>query len=355
MKIKNIILVGLLLVAFGIGYILTTKQGKKNMNTSEILVSKPSFNLDITSIDAKIAININNINIFENFSGLPIKLDHNVNEYLRSGENEIKIIFFGKNGLEALNSNAEFNIKLLVREFNDFNNTSQTIWTLDYKYKEKEPLKESTKIGKYSSLHNFNPDRFSGDIEILEQKIIPYFGGATFEGKGVMVTMKFSLVTPYPKWSFFDAEPILDINDKPFYALTMDEYNDIRKNNPKIKKLYELNHQIYKLSQEKNIDKLVEFFDERSKEYDQCFYDEKGQAKKELKEALKKIVNDTDYKQFEFSNKQWDNNEPYFYIDFGNKIAYIDNVLGWNLISEPGSKSYSMKFMYKDNEWRLVR
>jgi len=353
MKRKNIILVGLFLVVLGIGYITNIKQGEQNMKTSELLLNKPSFNLDITSIEARIGININNINVFENFSGLPIKLDHNVNEYLRSGENEIKVIFFGKNGLDPLTQDAEFNIKLLVREFNDFNNTPETIWDLDYKHKEKEALKESTQIGRYSSLYNFKPDSF-GDIEIIEQKITPYLGGPAYEGKGVVVTMKFSLVTPYPNWSFFDAEPILD-TDKPFYALTMDEYNTIRKTNEKIKKLYELNHQIYKLAKEKNIDELIEFFNERSSEYDQCFYDEKGQAKKELKEALTKTINDVDYKQFEFTDEQWLNQEPYFYIDFGNKIAYIDGTLVWNLISDPSHKSYNIKFIYKNNLWKLVR
>jgi len=353
MKFISIMIIGLIFISIGIIYILT-KQDEKKMKHSEVLVDKPSFNLDITSSQARIAIVINNIIIFENFSNLPIKLDHNINEYLGTGTNEIKVIFMGSDGLKEINTEAEFNIKFFVRKFSDFTSPTQTIWTLDYKHNQKKPLENSSKIGKYNSLHQFKPDMFGGDIEIIEQKIKPYLGGPAYLGKGIMVTMKFSLVTPYSRWSFFDAEPILDI-DKPFYALTMDEYNNIRKNNPKIKKLYELNYQIYKLVKEKNIDKLIEFFNERSIEYDQCFYDEKGQAKKELKEALTKIINNVDYKHYQYTDKQWDNHEPYFYIDFGNKVAYIQNVLGWNLISEPGSKLYDMKFMYKNEEWRLVR
>ena len=46
-------------------------------------------------------------------------------------------------------------------------------------------------------------------------------------------------------------------------------------------------------------------------------------------------IGDMDYKQFEFSDKQWERYEPYFYIDFGNKVAYIDGTLVWNLVSEP--------------------
>lgn len=353
MKFRRIMIIGLMFIGIGIIYIVI-KQGEKNMKHSEVLVDKPSFNLDIISSQAKIAIVINDIIVFENFSSLPIKLDHNINEYLKTGINEIKVIFMGSDGLKEIDTEAEFNIKLFIRKFSDFTSPSQTIWTLDYKHNQKKPLENSSKIGKYNSLHQFKPDMFGGDIEVVEQKIKPYLGGPAYSGKGVMVTMKFSLVTPYPRWSFFDAEPILDI-DKPFYALTMDEYSDIRKNNPKIKKLYELNHQIYKMAKEKNIDKLMEFFKERNSEYDQCFYDPKNQAYTELKEAIKKTLNDRDYKQFEFSDKQWINNEPYFYIDFGNKVAHIDGTLVWNLIADPSHKSYHMKFMYKDNQWRLVR
>ena len=86
-----------------------------------------------------------------------------------------------------------------------------------------------------------------------------------------------------------------------------------------------------------------------------CFYDPENQAYKELKEAINKTLNDKDYKQFEFSDEQWMKNEPYFYIDFGNKIAYIDGTLVWNSIIYQSHKSYHMKFMYKDKQWRLVR
>jgi len=353
MRFKNMVLIWLIFIGLITTYIVK-REGEKNMQYSEILMDNPSFNLDITSSKAKIAIVINDIIVFENFSSLPIKLDHNINEYLRTGKNEIKVLLIGPNGLKELNTEAEFNIKLFVRKFSDFTSPIETIWTLDYKHNQKEPLKNSSKIGKYNSLHQFKPDKFGGDIEIIEQKITPYLGGPAYSGKGVMVTMKFSLVTPFPKWSFFDAEPILDIN-KPFYALTKDEYDDIRKNNPKIKKLYELNHQIHKIAKEKDIDKLMEFFKERNSEYDQCFYDPENQAYNELKEAIDKTLNDADYKQFEFSDEQWVKNEPYFYIDFGNKIAYIDGTLVWNSIIYQSHKSYHMKFMYKDKQWRLVR
>jgi len=240
-------------------------KGKKEVNQS-ILKDKPSFNLKVSADNAFFEINVNGVQQFEDFSELPIDLNYPVNGYITNGENEISVLLS-----DTVKNNAKFTVTLFVRKFNDFTTPSQDILTLSYDQSKKEPLKLTTKPGRYSIKKNLIPSK-DGEVTIEIPSILVHKKSVIWNRDSKLITLKFSLPNPFPRWKYLDGEEILA---EPYRTLTKEKAANLQKNNAKIQTLYAINREIYNAAKKKDIDRLMSFFKERNREMETAYYRKK--------------------------------------------------------------------------------
>jgi len=319
---------------------------KGKIMKQSILMKKPSFNIRISCENSSFRVYLNGEQQFEDFSRLPIALDYPANGTIVNGENELMLLMDNNTKMTS-----KCKVTLFVREFNDFDSPQQDILTLSYDETQKTPLSDTTKEGQYSSLNHFNKEE-KGDITILAPTINKQKKSDAYESDAQFIRLKFSLPNVSPRWRFMDGKPILK---KPYLDLSLIEFKKLQKEDPKITKLIEINHQIYNAAKNKDLDKLVSFFTERNREMDTAFYHKSGEVEKELREGFLEVFNDSNMKLLERSDKKWKEHDLIFRVEENNKLAYILNLLSWNYIKGEGSRNFKIKFRWDGDKWILTR
>ena len=225
----------------------------------------------------------------------------------------------------------------------------QDILTISYDKSKKSVLENTTLEGKYNSNNNFEKSD-TGDVHI-ESVSNEFYKKSILIGKdGRIITTNFSFSSSLPRWNFLDSEAILP---KSFHDLSSEEYEEIRKNNPKIKQLYAINHQIYMLAKEKNIEGLNKFFNERHQELDKAYYS--NDTEKEFLDEIRKDMNNPKKKLLDWSSDEWENHKLFYVVEKNNKVAFIKQVLQWDNTESSGASNYNIKFRYENNKWVLTR
>ena len=328
------------------------EKGNTMTNHQSILTNKPSFNLRIQCEHTKIYIHMNGVEIFKSKRIVPVALDFPINDFITSGNNKLEVLMLGSSkSTKQLPKDAICNIALFVREFNSFDTPSQDILTLKYNHEAKDKLAGTTPMGVYNSKENFKQDP-DGDVEINKSTFSPFANKPLIVGDGVMISLDFSLPTPFPRWKYLDGQKILN---KGYYNLTLPEAIKLQKEDARLKKLYELNHRIYLAAKNRDIDTLVSFFSERNREMDTAYFKTKGATEKELREDFKKDMLDKEQALREISESDWQKHKSTFVVEHGNTLAYLKAILAWNSIGYSGSSSYNLKFRFDGDKWILTR
>ena len=324
-------------------------QNISKLLTQSILTKKPSFNFRIACENTRFAIFLNGMEVFGSYTGLPTHLDFPVNDFITNKNNELSLIVLPTGKGNILNKDTKCNITLFVREYNNFNTPPQDILTVAYDKRKENVLENTTPEGKYDSNNNFQKGD-SGDVVIENVSNEFYKKSLLLERDGRNISINFSFSSSLPRWRFLDSETILS---KSYHDLTDKEYEKIRSNNPKIKQLYEINHKIYMLAKEKNIERLNKFFNERHRELDAAYYS--NDTEKEFLEEIKKDMNNPKKQLLDWNEKEWENHELYYIVEKNNKVAFIKQVLQWDNTEFSGSSRYKIKFRYENNKWILTR
>lgn len=318
-------------------------------NPQSILTEKPSFNLRIACENTRFAIFLNGMEVFGSYTGLPTHLDFPVNDFITNRNNKLSLIVLPTEKGNILNKDTKCNVTLFVREYNNFNAPPQDILTIAYDQNKKNVLENTTPEGKYDSNNNFQKSD-SGDVVIKNVSNEFYKKSLLLERDGRNISIHFSFSSSLPRWKFLDSETILP---KSFHDLSAEEYEKIRKNNPKIKQLYEINHKIYMLAKEKNLEGLNKFFKERHQELDAAYYSHN--TEKEFLEEIKKDMNNPKKKLLNWSEDEWKNHKLYYIVEKNNKVAFIKQVLQWDDTEFSGASRYKIKFRYENGKWILTR
>ena len=344
-QIKLLLLLMLVtLQAYSNEQIETSKEKKAIQNN--ILMKKPSFNLQISCQNTIFELTLNGATVYEYTMLYPVSFEHNINDFITTGNNKLEILMLnrGKNL-------AKCEVKLVVREFDNFE-SEEKILTLAYDYSAKNPLENSTPKGHYDSSAGFKATP-NGDVFVGEAKVEPFENMPLYPLAGVNASLEFSLETPFPRWKFLDGEKILN---KPYYALTLKEAQFLQKNDPKLKKLYELNHKIYLAAKAKDLDKLMSFFKTRTKELAIATHSTEDDIESTTRRAFEKAMNNSKDALIEISEEDWTKHKRTFVVEKGNNLAYLKAILSWNSIKGDSSgHSFNMKFQYVNGEWILVR
>ena len=316
------------------------------------LLDKPSFNIRISCEGAAATIAVNGVDAYMHDSLAPLEMEKPVNNLIADGENELQIVML--NPATGLTPDSVCSVTLFVRRFNDFENPPQDIVTLRYRHGVKEPLKGTTRAGRYDSTQGFREDEKRGDVKVGSASFrVLRKGVAGTKYKGmVLATLKFHMPAPFPRWKFLDAPKVFD---KTYEEHSKEELLDLMLHDPKLAKLYEVNHALYRALKEKDMDRVMSFFKERNDETDIAFYSKPGSTEKKLREALIEALND---KEQALDTITWDNKKTlYFSVDIGRALAGVQGMIVFNSIGYPGSHTFYTKFRWdeKRQTWILTR
>jgi len=319
-------------------------QNKGEPTMQSILTHKPYFTVNINVVNTKIVINLNGESIYTSFNKRPKHLVVPVNHLMISGENvlEVKLLAFKRDNL-TLSPKAEVTVTLQVADVEKLNTPPVAISQIVYA---KASTIDSSIEGTYNSLYNFKADK-NGDVKIsrlLTEKLSK--PRITEEVRGISLTQNVTLQTPFPRWSFLDSDNIVEGN---FYDMNRKAYDTLRKRKD-IEVVYQIHQRIYDALQRKDVDSIIDLFDERNQEMDIAMYEPKGYYKNLLYKRLKEDVNNNTRNMLKFIP-----NKRFFYISEGGKTLYIRSAIVFNNNAKDGSTNYPVLFRKEKGKWIITR
>jgi len=298
-----------------------TTQGANQMQLTPDYGNKPSYRLNIEGFGDYIQVFFNGSRVFKDYSRSQIITVYPINDYVTTGENELKVrIFESKAHNFHLNPNGWFKVSLEVR---DAKGSWQRLGGIVYDASAKEPLKGSAHEGYYT----------------LE-------AGKGYKVNALNFTQTLTFPTPFPRWKFLDSE---DIVDEEYFSYTIEEYEKLRQS-PKMQKLYDAYEEILSLLKSGQVDKMMSLFDERLSEFSYAWRKNKQTLKKELAEDFKEELANPEYEIVPFERSK-----KYFFIDENRKLAYIPGTVKFKKKGAYVYQTYNIKFRWDGNRWILTR
>ncbi len=151
---------------------------------------------------------------------------------------------------------------------------------------------------------------------------------------------------PFPTWAFFSADTLFD----GYHPLGSDEEYDAAEDViwPKVEEMWDL-------FESRDLEKILPFFEFRSKEYDQAFYREPGNTLGQLKNSLENVY----ASNYPLNRK--DREYMQMVVTFSNNLVTIVNAATYNgtvMFYDRESDSntfYTIYWMKKDGEWIIAR
>ncbi|CAA6801640.1 MAG: Unknown protein [uncultured Sulfurovum sp.] len=333
-----------LMVVLGSVLVCGEEQEEKKMHS--ILEDKPSFSVRMETEYSNFIVTLNGVKVFKELGGSPTILEVPVNHLMTSGDNELKVQLIAWDDTDyKLHKELLCKVSLRVKKYDDFSIEPKTISTITYNNKQEKALKTSSLEGKYNSKKDFLLDE-KGDVVIsdIETSPLTFYQGDKIAG--VNLTQNINLETPFPRWKFLDSENIIE---KRYDELSNDEYNKLRETKD-IKEFFTVHKKIYDALMKKDVDSIIDMFDERNSEMDIAMYYKNPYYKNRLYEKLKKNVNDDSRELL-----KWDESKMYFFIEENGKLIYIDGAIAFNDKDGSTSTSYPMLFRKEKDKWIITR
>jgi hypothetical protein len=313
----------------------------REVEVSNVLLEEPSFKLKIRKSGAPLVVHLNGVQVFKELSTDQTSLYYPVNDFIANGENIINFdLISDENMGYRLGKDTYASVSLLLEITGG---EDQIISTLSYDNRQKDKLSGSSVAGKYSSLENFKASN-NGNVKvskIIEKQIASY---NRIKIEGISLEHIVSLRTSFPRWKFLDSDFIME-EGFDYNALSDKEYQEL-KETPLIQSLYDEYVTIHSALKRKDIEAIIDLFDERNEELDIALGLEKGDAKKNLYDDLKESSDNHKLIPFTVSKRS-------FFIEKGNRIAYVSPI-AFDRADGITSK-YNMKFRLKNGKWILTR
>ena len=323
-----------------------TTQGAKAMQLTPDYGNKPSYRLSIKGFGDKIEVFFNGSRMFKDFSRSQFITVYPINDYVTTGENELKVrIFAYKAENYRLNPKGWFKVYLEIR---DATGNWQKLGGIVYHAASKEPLKGSAFEGYYSleAGKGFKAVALPAEAEVSKVTMQKQTILNTKKVNALNFTQTLTFPTPFPRWKFLDSEDIIDFDlDKASDA----EYEKLRQS-PKMQKLYDAYEEIYNLLKRRQVDKMMDLFDERTAELAYAWRDSKQALREELAKDFKEQLANPEYELVPF-----DRTKKYFFIEENRKLAYIPGSIKFKKKGAYVYQKYHMKFRWDGKRWILTR
>jgi hypothetical protein len=323
-----------------------TKQGATQMQLPPAYGTKPSYRLNIEGYGDKIEVFFNGSEMFHDFSRSQIVTIYPVNNYVTTGENELKVRIFAKKKQNfQLNPKGWFKVFLEIR---DAKGSWQRLGGIVYDAAAKDPVAKSAGEGYYTleAGEGFKAIALPAEAEVHKVQTEKRDLRAGHKVNSSEFTQALIFPTPFPRWKFLDSEDIIDYD---LNKASDEEYEKLRQS-PKMQKLYDAYEEINRLIKERKFEEVADRFKERIDEYSYAWRDTKHNLKQSLITKFKTLSDDPEYELFPF-----DKTKKYFFIEDNRKIAYIPSAIKFKKKGVAFQRIFGAKFRWDGKKWILTR
>lgn len=309
-----------------------------------ILMNKPSYTVKIKSVNTLIIVNLNGERVWAQFNRHQLNIEFPATQFMSSGKNKLEVLLLAdKTKSSKLSPKTECSVKLQVRESGDYKSKPQIISEIVYNNAESN---KSTAEGDYDSNNSFTLSS-TGDVHLskLERRELDEsrYGEKVV---GVGLVQKITLQTSLPRWKFLDSDNIVEGT---FALFSDDKYEQVRASKS-VQGVYQKCQEIRNALKDKDLDKVMSYFTERSKELDIAFYEEEGYKQRILRKGFKE-----DLENYNLKLDDDPIQDCWAYISDGGKTIIIKDAITFSKIIGDGYNYYDMRFRLENGEWILTR
>jgi len=323
-----------------------TKQGATQMQLPPAYGTKPSYRLNIEGYGDKIEVFFNGSEMFHDFSRSQIVTVYPINDYVTTGENELKVRIFAKKKQNfQLNPKGWFKVFLEIR---DAKGSWQRLGGIVYDAAAKDPVAKSAGEGYYTleAGKGFKAIALPAEAEVHKVQTEKRDLRAGHKVNSSEFTQALIFPTPFPRWKFLDSEDIIDYD---LNKASDEEYEKLRQS-PKMQKLYDAYEEINRLIKERKFETAVDKFSERTKEEALAWRDTVDSIRNSLIKDFKELSDNPEYELAPF-----DRTKKYFFIDDNKKLAYIPNSIKFKKKGVAFFTRFNAKFRWDGKKWILTR
>ncbi len=305
---------------------------------------EPIYKLRIKGENSVVAVHINGVGVYENFTGRAFALI-TVNDYIIHGDNNISITL---SDIKKLNPKAWGVVTLEVYYAEGGKSRHHVLSRLVYDLGLKDRTGDSSRPGYYS----FDDEKGMVKDEegaLIVGKIVvkPETMYRALKIDGIKATQSVRIPAPYPRWKFLDAPDIIETD---YDYLSEEEYEKL-KSSPKIQALYALDARIRRAFKEKRPQSVINLFDERLEEISKAVYENVLSLKSGFLEFINEFIDNPNCEPVEYDNPD----DLYFVIEKNRKLAWIRPIEFYN--RKTGIyRSFNIKYrLNKRGEWVITR
>lgn len=306
-----------------------------------LLEGKPLFYLSIESHNIESLVELNGVYVHSvsSLSGQS-KLDIPVNNYMHPLDNELAIALFPLEPGETHPSSAKLVVSLVVKSDDD-SEVSFRVASILFDGAEQDliALNGGNDVVRLDPDQNFSPSK-NGLVTVRPVELAT----AEENGGSLRISRNVEIPNSLPLWKFFGSDELPD-----YYTIPDEDYYPDRNS------LYKKYEKIQKALEVGDIDSILPFFEERNIETDKAFYLKEGTTENELKESLKRSVENGDLELVPLDKDFVDiKQEP------NRKLVSLvrddsGSAIGFNFAGGGGSVNYNLVFRRENGEWILTR
>lgn len=262
----------------------TVNIDRPSAKVGSVLSEKPYLSVRIEAESIRYSVSLNGAFIAANNKGSPANETYPVNHFARSGGNELAVVLNaweladGKVGFDATD---KIKVTLIVQQAGALEAPPLVIGSLVFSGARAgaEAVNESTPPGELDSTREFAAAS-SGDVRWGAVQIAPLNDGGT-----LLVSRQVSLPLPFLDWDFLRSDSV----PLPF------GWDDAkwREAHDELLKPYEV---IWNALRDRDVERLMPLFEERSRETDRAFFRAPGTTQNKLREAFEQTLGDPDMK-----------------------------------------------------------
>ena len=324
--LKSIFVLFIISLAFGCS-------GEIKLRDS-ILNNKPVFTMKIHGFGTRYRIYINGVAVYkEKSSASQVTTSIPLNHWMRSGENNLKLVVYPSKKGTPINEKSEVNAEIYVHndEMED-----QQYRIGGFNFKGLGHIPESDLLGYRLDTELFKHDEegelIAKNVEITEDTI--------FDG---VIEYKQDLIIPnnLPLWAFFNSDELPnehDLSEKEFWELSAELRDHL------------------KIIQDKliagDVDEVMPLFEERNNELDKAFYYSSGVMKAKLQDAFETDIPQLDMLPIIGKSVGYIN-------EHNKKLASVYRsgkpAISGNYKEGSGSLKFPIMFRKQDGKWIITR
>jgi hypothetical protein len=267
------LVLGLLLVVGTSGTAATAGENKR----PHMKIGAPLVGLRLDGEDCSYVVYVNGGLVASNLDGTPVAEEYPINQFLRSGENELAVHIYRSRETDP--DTGELKVAIKVGDADDEKRPAATALTLAFAAKAAgDRTGGSSPAGTFDSEHGYRPNDH-GDVTVgkVAVKQLP--------GRGSVIhalTRTFSMHLPFPEWAFFKGEKV-----KQWW-----EFKDDQEKEPTYLEIQKAYGELQSLLAKKDVDAFLDACEERSREIDTAYYKKPGETRAALKQQLEAAIND---------------------------------------------------------------